>query len=564
MYIPVKFYLCNYLIIRYILLAMPIRKHTIILLGILFSALQLYAQASAELKISPDTLKNSFSPLFKNNLSDSLINYGKLFLNTPYRYGSGGTANFDCSGFTSHVYRNFGYNLQRSSADQANQFPEVAKSQLQPGDLVFFNGRRRNGRVGHVGIVVSAKEDGDFDFIHASVKSGVIISNSKEDYYLKRFVRAGRVLGVDSFPQLAFDNTKVSLHEPEQKIEYKKVTKVVPAKYHYVKSGENLSVIADRYGVSVTKLKKKNHLKSEQLQVKQRLKIEDEKEISVVEKVLVENTKKHSKDSTIAQNSLTRPVADVKTTHKVQKGETLFTLSKLYGKSIDELRALNNLKDAKIVIGQEIIVEKPVEIAQHVSTVKPNVAVAEKEETTYKVTKGETLSSIARKFDTTQDELISLNQLASNKILAGQELKVAVQKTAVASSAVPAAASGTEQPASINEPVSHKVAAGESLFSISKLYNISIDELKAHNNLSTNKLQQGQTLQIPGNASSVTTITVTKAKSTPAYAFHKVRSGETLSSIALKYNCSINDIKKWNKKSSDKLNLGDKLKIQSN
>ena len=130
----------------------------------------------------------------------------------------------------------------------------------------------------------------------------------------------------------------------------------------------------------------------------------------------------------------------------------------------------------------------------------------------YRVKKGETLSSIARKFDTTQDELISLNQLASNKILAGQELKVAVQKTAVASSAVPAAASGTEQPTSINEPVSHKVAAGESLFSISKLYNISIDELKAHNNLSTNKLQQGQTLQIPGNASSVTTITVTKAK----------------------------------------------------
>jgi len=543
---------------------MPIRKHTIILLGILLSSLQLYAQASAELKMSADTLKNSFGPLLKPNLSDSLINYGKLYLNTPYRYGSGGTAHFDCSGFTSHVYRNFGYNLQRSSADQANQFPEIAKSQLQPGDLVFFNGRRRNGRVGHVGIVVSAKEDGDFDFIHASVKSGVIISNSKEDYYLKRFVRAGRVLGVDSFPQLAFDNTKVSLHEPEQKIEYKKVTKVVPAKYHYVKSGENLSVIADRYGVSVTKLKKKNHLKSEQLQVKQRLKIEDEKEISVVEKVLVENTKKHSKDSTIAQNSLTKSVADVKTTHKVQKGETLFTLSKLYGKSIDELRALNNLKDAKIVIGQEIIVEKPVEIAQHVSTVKPNVAVAEKEETTYKVTKGETLSSIARKFDTTQDELISLNQLASNKILAGQELKVAVQKTAVASSAVPAAASGTKQPASINEPVSHKVAAGESLFSISKLYNISIDELKAHNNLSTNKLQQGQTLQIPGNASSVTTITVTKAKSTPAYAFHKVRSGETLSSIALKYNCSINDIKKWNKKSSDKLSLGDKLKIQSN
>lgn len=127
------------------------------------------------------------------------------------------------------------------------------------------------------------------------MKSGVIISNSKEDYYLKRFVRAGRVLGVDSFPQLAFDNTKVSLHEPEQKIEYKKVTKVVPAKYHYVKSGENLSVIADRYGVSVTKLKKKNHLKSEQLQVKQRLKIEMKKKFRWWKKCLLKTQKNIAK-----------------------------------------------------------------------------------------------------------------------------------------------------------------------------------------------------------------------------------------------------------------------------
>ena len=60
---------------------MPIRKHTIILLGIFFSSLQLYAQASVELKMSADTLKNSFGPLLKPNLSDSLINYGKLYLN---------------------------------------------------------------------------------------------------------------------------------------------------------------------------------------------------------------------------------------------------------------------------------------------------------------------------------------------------------------------------------------------------------------------------------------------------------------------------------------------------
>ena len=193
----------------------------------------------------------------------------------------------------------------------------------------------------------------------------------------------------------------------------------------------------------------------------------------------------------------------------------------------------------------------------------PKPVLAKKEATTYKVKRGETLSSIARKFDTTQDELISLNQLANNKILAGQDLKVVAQKTTPVSTPASGEASVGSQSVAVNEPISHKVAAGESLYSISKLYKISIDELKTQNNLSTNKLQPGQTLQIPGSVSA-TTISAIKAKSTPAYAYHKVRSGETLSSIALKYNCSINDIKKWNKKSSDKLSLGDKLKIQSN
>ena len=111
---------------------------------------------------------------------------------------------------------------------------------------------------------------------------------------------------------------------------------------------------------------------------------------------------------------------------------------------------MNNLKDSKIFLGQEIIVEKPVEIVQQVQVETPKPVLAKKEATTYKVKRGETLSSIARKFDTTQDELISLNQLANNKIFAGQDLKVVAQKTTLVSTPASGEASVGSQSVAVN------------------------------------------------------------------------------------------------------------------
>ncbi len=143
-----------------------------------------------------DTLHTNYLSPTKVPLGDSIINFGKLFLNTPYRFGSPGTSSFDCSGFTSYVYRNFGFSLKRSSAEQAEQFDTVQPEELKTGDLVYFSGRSRSKRVGHVGIVVSKNDNGTFDFIHAAVHKGVTISNSDEAYYSRRFVKANRCSGV--------------------------------------------------------------------------------------------------------------------------------------------------------------------------------------------------------------------------------------------------------------------------------------------------------------------------------------------------------------------------------
>ena len=115
-----------------------------------------------------------------------------------YLYGATGPNIFDCSGFTSYVFSKVGVKLHRTSCEQVNDGRVVAVNELQPGDLVFFNGRRAGGdRIGHVGIVTSVdNENSTFEFIHASSSQGVTVSKSTEAYYVKRYVKACRVIDV--------------------------------------------------------------------------------------------------------------------------------------------------------------------------------------------------------------------------------------------------------------------------------------------------------------------------------------------------------------------------------
>lgn len=126
-------------------------------------------------------------------LVSELLDYASTFKGTRYRRGAASPKGFDCSGFTSYVFAKFGYDLNRSSRQQINDGETVDKEDLKPGDLVFFNGRSRGSRIGHVGIVTEVEADGKFEFIHAS-STGVKISKSEEPYYKVRFMGACRVV----------------------------------------------------------------------------------------------------------------------------------------------------------------------------------------------------------------------------------------------------------------------------------------------------------------------------------------------------------------------------------
>lgn len=117
-----------------------------------------------------------------NPLTDTV----KELYGTPYKASGTTKKGFDCSGFTRYVFKALGVELPHSSGAQYELGTKVAKADLQPGDLVFFN---TNGRsVSHVGIYI-----GDNTFVHSESSRGVINTKLDEAYWKKRYVGAKRV-----------------------------------------------------------------------------------------------------------------------------------------------------------------------------------------------------------------------------------------------------------------------------------------------------------------------------------------------------------------------------------
>lgn len=123
---------------------------------------------------------------------------------TPYSYGGSTTRGFDCSGFTGYVFKKMGIDLPRRSVDQATEGTKIAKADLKPGDLVFFDTSGKvNGGISHVGIYV-----GDGNFAHASTSRGVVTEALNGSYYKSRFITARRVMDDKQYQALTVEAAK--------------------------------------------------------------------------------------------------------------------------------------------------------------------------------------------------------------------------------------------------------------------------------------------------------------------------------------------------------------------
>jgi len=125
---------------------------------------------------------------------EDVVKTAMKYIGVRYRSGASGPKYFDCSGFTSFIFRQTNIPLTRTSRTQYKEGKPVQKiADLRPGDLVFFGGSRHNGTVGHVGIVKELNADSsDFSFVHAS-RTGVKVDMMSSAYYKKRYIGARRV-----------------------------------------------------------------------------------------------------------------------------------------------------------------------------------------------------------------------------------------------------------------------------------------------------------------------------------------------------------------------------------
>ena len=122
------------------------------------------------------------------SIGEQIVAFAEQFLGTPYVWAGSSPSGFDCSGFVSYVFKNFGYTVNRTAASMYTNGVAVDKSELQIGDAVFFASSSES--IGHVGIYI-----GDGEFIHSSSGCGyVTISGGlDESYYSRMYVGARRI-----------------------------------------------------------------------------------------------------------------------------------------------------------------------------------------------------------------------------------------------------------------------------------------------------------------------------------------------------------------------------------
>ncbi len=122
-------------------------------------------------------------------VGETIANNAQSFIGYPYVYGDEGPYSFDCSGLVYYLYIQQGYSVPRTADVQAECGMYVDKSNLLPGDLVFFS-NRSNRSINHVGIYV-----GNGEFVHASTSiRGVVKDSLYSDYYVRNFVTARRLV----------------------------------------------------------------------------------------------------------------------------------------------------------------------------------------------------------------------------------------------------------------------------------------------------------------------------------------------------------------------------------
>lgn len=371
--------------------------------------------------------------------------------------------------------------------------------------------------------------------------------------------------------------------------------------FHRVKQGENLNTIAKQYGTTADAIADANNI-SKKIKLKRNalLKIpipyndknlsfeypfdEDEylsnEEFSDETLSDVENDNDEGEDQTASSQAITEAEASYGNTpmftynvsgkspvkYIVRKGDSLTKIAETFNTRITDLRIWNDIPyDKKIAVGDKLIIYVPdekyyyytqlanytsieQETIKRVAEITNNKIETKKKELTHVVKRGESLSSIASRYNVSISDIKKWNNLRTSYITAGRRLKI------YSTDEKPTIASRNQR-----EQNFYVVRRGETLSDISRKFRISISDLKEWNNLTGDKVVVGQRLVISPDVEKVSK----GDKVIKKRIYHTVKSGETLSTIAKKYKISVAELKRINKIRGSKIQAGQKLVVSS-
>ncbi|HAJ33485.1 MAG TPA: hypothetical protein DCK79_08975 [Candidatus Atribacteria bacterium] len=282
-------------------------------------------------------------------------------------------------------------------------------------------------------------------------------------------------------PSRSKDNTAKDKNDKEDKIEYDWIE-------HIVESGENISLIAQKYHMPIETICNLNNIdKEDYVYPGQRIKIkaiEKAESITVADSIITNEEKKEVIEKTALPKEVLKPVH-----YTVQSGDTLWSIAKKYGVSMEGIVAVNYLSNKDVLtVGQQLEIPAIGGLQEGEGKTKT---------IEYTVVKGDTLWSIAQQHEIKMHEIISINQLDSITTLSvGQKLNIPAYATVSAPKQETTNTAVVQK--DIPKDIVHYVQKGDTLWGISRKYQVSLQSITSANRISENsRLVVGQKLVIP-------------------------------------------------------------------
>ena len=284
----------------------------------------------------------------------------------------------------------------------------------------------------------------------------------------------------------------------------------VPPDGYRVRWGDSLTVIARRFGTSVKAIQRLNDLDGTRIYTGQVLRIPGLRRASAGQG--------DPSPSQSAGGASTNSTASAPERYRVRRGDSLSLIAQRFGTSVGAIKRMNGLRGSRIHPGQVLKLSEPPQVPK--DSAGPGTTASAKTKAqpstpqppasqprVYRVRRGDSLITIARRFGTSVGEIRRANRLKGSRILAGQRLKIPVRATATAKRQPSGAesTSGTAKPAaSIPAIVRYRVRRGDSLDAIAKKFGVSVRQLRAANAIRGHLIHPGQTLTVPANGTDPT------------------------------------------------------------